>query len=86
MLFQRLIDAQEGRGEGEMTVVETLRGKAPFFFVVCIMRGGFMSSFREFRVFCVFLCFVFCVFFVCFFMLCFVFFFVCFFVFFSNVF
>lgn len=27
VLFQRLIDAQEGRGEGETTVVETLRGK-----------------------------------------------------------
>lgn len=26
VLFQRLIDAQEGRGEGETTVVETLRG------------------------------------------------------------
>lgn len=26
VLFQRLIDAQEGRVEGETTVVETLRG------------------------------------------------------------
>lgn len=33
VLFQRLIDAQEGRGEGETTVVETLRGER-FVFAV----------------------------------------------------
>lgn len=44
VLFQRLIDAQEGKGEGETTVVETLRGKCWIFSLLLFLGEGGMRN------------------------------------------